>query len=305
MLTAGLRAWRRWRDGRYLAGNRIDEARWQPTRGLPALAHLTADEHDRLRDLASLLLRDKQFFGTHNFVPSDWMCVRIAAEGALPLLELPPGDHYADFSSIVLYESTFVADRAVTDDAGVVHEYDQELLGESWERGPLILSWADIENPPDPTTNVVLHEFAHKLDGGDGVLDGRPVLRKGMRGAAWHDAFAAAYDDLCGRVARAEARHAEVDSAIDPYAEESPEEFFAVCVESFFMQPGALLGQYPQVYAQLAQWLGQDPHARQPRAEVLPPTELPPTEPPPLESRAPIRGSPHHGARRPPVRHGR
>ena len=73
---------------------------------------------------------------------------------------------------------------------------------------------------------------------------------------AWSAAFTAAYDDFCRRVDRAE------DTAIDPYAAESPAEFFAVLSEAFFETPHAVLTAFPQVYAQLKSFYRQDPALR-------------------------------------------
>jgi hypothetical protein len=293
--------WRRWRDRRYLARHPLPDDLWASTADVPSLAHLDAAERTHLRALATLFLRDKAFYGAHDLPVTDEMRVRVAAEGCLPLLHLD-GRHYTDFASVVLYETSFVARREERDEAGVVHETETEMLGESWDRGPLILSWEDVLHPPHDGANVVLHEFAHKLDGTDGVLDGRPPLRRGMRGADWQHAFQAAYDDLCARVDAA--GDDEVDSDVDPYGAEAPEEFFAVCVELFFMAPELLHGQYPDVYAQLRSWLGQDPLRVAPpidRAEGAPTSSVParaPANPGPAGAPAGTRG-PHPPRTRP------
>lgn len=49
---------------------------------------------------------------------------------------------------------------------------------------------------------------------------------------------------------------------IDPYAAESPGEFFAVASEAFFETPELLAPAYPEVYEQLARFYRQDPNAR-------------------------------------------
>jgi Mlc titration factor MtfA (ptsG expression regulator) len=46
---------------------------------------------------------------------------------------------------------------------------------------------------------------------------------------------------------------------IDPYAAESPGEFFAVMSEAFFEIPRAVRRDYPEVYAQLGLFYKQDP----------------------------------------------
>ena len=130
--------------------------------------------------------------------------------------------------------------------------------GQAWLNGPVILSWADVENAGDADgMNVVIHEFAHKLDMLNGDANGFPPLHRGMSREAWSTAFTAAYEDLCRRVDAGE------DTEVDPYATESPAEFFAVISESFFEIPDLLRTVYPDVYAQLALFYRQDPAGRE------------------------------------------
>jgi Mlc titration factor MtfA (ptsG expression regulator) len=68
----------------------------------------------------------------------------------------------------------------------------------------------------------------------------------------------AAYWDFCPRVDGGE------DSVIDPYASESPGEFFAVMSEAFFELPDVVEDEYPAVYEQFRQFYRQDPVARLP-----------------------------------------
>jgi Mlc titration factor MtfA (ptsG expression regulator) len=144
------------------------------------------------------------------------------------------------------------------DAAGVVHEYDDSVLGEAWEGGPVLLSWFD---SPAATAgiNVVIHEFAHKLDMTNGAVDGMPALHAGMTRDEWVAAFEPAYEDFCRRVDIAEIRGEE--TLLDPYGAEHPAEFFAVMSEAFFEAPALLRHEYPAVYAQLQRFYRQDPLA--------------------------------------------
>ena len=137
----------------------------------------------------------------------------------------------------------------------LVHTDRTPRTGEAWLQGPLILSWADVA-PAADGVNVVIHEFAHKLDMLNGDANGYPPLHKGMSREAWTHAFTAAYEDFCRR---ADARE---DMPIDDYAAESPAEFFAVMSEAFFEIPRAVMASYSEVYAQLAAFYRQDPAAR-------------------------------------------
>ena len=69
----------------------------------------------------------------------------------------------------------------------MVHEWDDELAGEAMPGGPVVLSWDAMAN--DPAMNVVIHEFAHKLDMLSGAADGVPPLHAGMSRKAWLAAF--------------------------------------------------------------------------------------------------------------------
>jgi Mlc titration factor MtfA (ptsG expression regulator) len=141
------------------------------------------------------------------------------------------------------------------DAAGVLHEWDDELIGEAWESGPVILSWADVEADlaaPREGFCVAVHEMAHKLDALDGVLDGTPPLPREWQ-RAWARDFQAAYERLARDV------DAGRDTAIDGYAAEAPEEFFAVCSEYHFSAPQLLRAQMADVAAHLARFYGPSP----------------------------------------------
>ena len=104
------------------------------------------------------------------------MRVAIAAQACLPILELGL-DWYAGWTGIVVYPGDFRVRRTETDEDGVVHEWDDELAGEAMPGGPVVLSWDAAAN--DPQINVVIHEFAHKLDMLNGAADGVPPLHPG------------------------------------------------------------------------------------------------------------------------------
>ena len=83
----------------------------------------------------------------------------------------------------------------------MAHHVREPMSGESWLEGPVILSWADAEQTGgDSGYNVVIHEFAHKLDMLNGDANGFPPLHAEMSRADWARIFGAAYDDFCRRV---------------------------------------------------------------------------------------------------------
>ena len=235
-----------WRRRRVLDRHRIEDALWrEATRGLAFLPH-----SEKLRRLALLFLAEKQFVGAHGLEVSDAMRVSIAAQACLPILELGL-DWYRGFTGIVVYPGDFRVRRTQADEHGVVHEWDDELAGEAMPGGPVVLSWDAAAN--DARMNVVIHEFAHKLDMLNGEADGLPPLHREMDRAAWARAFEEAYEGFCDAVDRGK------DTWLDPYAAEHPSEFFAVISEAFFEQPAQTRRRYPDVYEQLKLFYRQEP----------------------------------------------
>ena len=126
-------------------------------------------------------------------------------------------------------------------------------------RGPVVLAWDQVlagAHRFEPGVNVVLHEFAHKLDMLDGVVDGTPVLARDLR-ADWARVCTDVYDDLVAGVPRPPLRW---------YGATNPGEFFAVATELFFEQPRELEGHEPALYDVLLRFYRQDPAVRQARA---------------------------------------
>ncbi|HEX9396805.1 MAG TPA: M90 family metallopeptidase [Burkholderiales bacterium] len=235
-----------WRRRRVLKKHVMDEALWvSATRGFPFIP-----EGEKIRNLVLLFLAEKQFSGTHGFEVTDRMRVAIAAQACVPILELGI-DWYAGWTGIVVYPGDFRVRRTEVDEAGVLHEWDDELAGEAMPGGPVVLSWDAAAH--DVEINVVIHEFAHKLDMLNGAADGMPPLHTGMDRRAWQAAFDAAYRGFCDAVDR------EQDTWLDPYAAEDPSEFFAVLSEKFFTDAGETQRHYPDVYDQLRLFYRQDP----------------------------------------------
>jgi MtfA peptidase len=245
---------------------RAATSRWLFMRGL------AAEEDSRLRALSARFIGAKQFSGTHGLDISDRMHVEIAAQACILVLELGL-EWYDGWSEVIVYPSQFAPEREEVDEAGVVHVTRDPMAGEAWLGGPVILSYEDVALSADEDLrvagyNVVIHEFAHKLDMRSGEPNGHPPLHGTMSTAAWQDAFAPAYEDFRRRVTVAESRpeHLIEDALarlpIDPYAAESPGEFFAVGSEAFFETPELLAPAYPAVYEQLRLFYRQDPLAR-------------------------------------------
>ena len=233
---------------------------------------LTTEESEKLRGLAERFLGRKHFSGTHGLEITPAMQVEIAAQAAILVLELGI-EWYDGWSEVIVYPAQFAPEREYTDMDGVVHMTQDPMAGEAWLGGPVILSYEDVAMTGDARLriagyNVVIHEFAHKLDMRNGDPNGFPPLHREMAPADWKRAFSAAYQDFLAKVEAAEKlperrMEAAFDRLpMDPYAAESAGEFFAVASEAFFETPEKLSPAYPAVYEQLRLFYRQDPAGR-------------------------------------------
>ncbi len=247
----------KWRRERILKRSALDEALWRSVVGCyPFTRALPAQERARLRECVILFLHEKSIVGAGGLELRDEMRIDIATQACMLILGLDL-DYYRGWVEVIVYPDEFVAEYEYMDEDGIVHRVEEPMTGESWLAGPVILSWADTQMHGDEHGyNVVIHEFAHKLDMLNGDANGYPPLHAGMDREEWARVFGAAYEHLRGRVEREEA------VGIDPYAAENPAEFFAVTSEAFFETPQAVLTEYPEVYRQLAAFYRQDPAAR-------------------------------------------
>ena len=245
------------RRNRILKKASLDEPLWQKiTRHFSFTRAMAPEELERLRRWVILFLHDKKLQAAGGLKLNDRMRLSIAAQACVLILNLDL-DYYRGWLEVIVYPDEFIPKYEYTDEAGVVHEMREPSSGESWPRGPVILSWADVVWTGDAEGyNVVIHEFAHKLDMLEGVSDGCPPLHRGMSRRIWAETFTEAYEDFCDRVDSGE------DTIIDPYAAENHAEFFAVMSESFFELPVTVREEYPAVYDQLRQFYRQDPVAR-------------------------------------------
>jgi MtfA peptidase len=253
----------------------IDERLWQrATHGYGFMRGLSVEENRRLRLIASDFLSRKTIVGAAGVEITERMRVEIAAQASILVLELGV-DYFDGWRDIIVYPSQFMPEREVIDEVGVVHLTRDTLAGEAWLHGPVVLSYEDVARTGTADAidgfNVVIHEFAHKLDMINGEANGLPPLGRGMSMRDWKDAFMPAYLHFCEAVDKAEAQSAYDGGAaldellIDPYASENPAEFFAVLSEAFFEIPENIMAAYPKVYEQLRLFYKQDPLRRMPQ----------------------------------------
>lgn len=220
---------------------------------VPMVRRLPATLRAQLEGKINVFLDQITFHGNNGLEVSEEMKLSIAAQACLLVVNSPAW--YDSLRTVLIYPSAFHTLRD-THDGYIVHNNKHMTLGESWARGPVVLSWAHaLQGGLDDEDghNVVIHEFAHQLDSLTGHTDGIPILRKGQAYAGWEKAMLDAFN---GHVERVEAGQQTV---IDAYGATGHEEFFAEAIVAFFEKSRALRREEPALYTQLSKLLALDP----------------------------------------------
>lgn len=250
----------RWRQRRARARHPLPLGEWQQVvSGIHCLQGLSAVELAHLRERVVSFLDRKTINGVQALQLTRTMRLQIAAQACLPILNLGL-DYYDGWHEVVVYPGSFRVRHPIQDEIGLVSESDRLLSGEAWQKGPVILAWSDIQFELDNRergSNVIIHEFAHKLDMLNGLANGMPPLHPDMKRQAWTHALSSAYQALQHRLEQHQS------GSINPYGATSPAEFFAVLSEYFFTAPQHLLQDCPDVYQQLKQFYRQDTLVRE------------------------------------------
>ncbi|MGO3345170.1 MAG: zinc-dependent peptidase [Marinomonas sp.] len=215
------------------------------------------EEREALRQLTMRFLVHKAITPGGGADITNAMCLRLATMACVPILHLGL-NWYDHWRTVILYQGDFIPNRPYQSDDGVTHNHAPGLSGEAWLRGPVILSWESIcATGPHirhgQSSNVVIHEFAHKLDMLRDGANGAPPMHPDMRPDEWHDAFTRAWK----RLSSDWQHHRPLP--LDEYALTNPAEFFAVCSETFFESPHKMKRHMPAVYKLLCQFYRQNP----------------------------------------------
>lgn len=245
---------RKWFHQRVIKNSTITDDEWkQAISLLPLLNGLNKEELQRLVELSILFIYKKEIEGARGLVLNQDMVLLIALQACLPILNLGLRK-YRKWYTVVVYPTTFITKRSVTDENGIVHYEESNLLGEAWHKGPVILAWDETETAGIiDGHNLVIHEFSHKLDMQNGVANGFPPLHFGMKRKHWVKAFTKGFEHFQKRCHKAEMY------GISCYAATSPAEFFAVLSEVFFERPAIIIKHYPDIYTQLSLYYRQSP----------------------------------------------
>ncbi|WP_037309840.1 zinc-dependent peptidase [Ruegeria halocynthiae] len=257
LLIAGFFLYRHWSKTqsrkRLLATPLSDRERTIIEQQVPLIRRLPTNLRTGLDGKVNLFLEQVSFYGCDGLEVTEEMQLAIAAQACLLIVN---SDLWYDhLTTILIYPSAFKS-RQRRQEGFVVSEKEIVRTGESWDRGPVILSWTHSRqgalNDRDGQ-NVVLHEFAHQIDDLSGGTNGVPILSDGQSFAEWEHVFLTAYD------AHVRAVESGQHTVIDAYGAVGHEEFFAVAVEVFFERPRDLKADVPEVYDQLAKLFRLDP----------------------------------------------
>ncbi len=217
---------------------------------------LTPAERGHLEELVKSFIADVRWEAANGFEIDDTVRLLIAAQACLLILELDP-DCFRNVGTILVHPTTLVLQgQRTTGTSGLVSSDPYPILGQAAFDGPVIIAWDAAQfdaRTPHRGENVVYHEFAHKLDMLDGMIDGTPPLPDKAARSTWIDVltreFTALKDGTAGPLLR-------------DYGAENPGEFFAVATEGFFSRPLAMRELKPELYAVLAAFYCQDPAIR-------------------------------------------
>jgi Mlc titration factor MtfA (ptsG expression regulator) len=222
--------------------------------------HLPAAQQDRVRAIVQVMLAEKDWAAAAGFEVTEEMRVTIAGYAAVMVSGLDEPYFYDQLQTVVVHADTL----RFSQNPSVVNPLANEptaLDGIILQRGPVVISWAAVRDERRGAStgdNVVIHEFAHHLDGLNGSMDGTPPLPPEAE-KRWLD------------VADQEREWLEEDgrrgsaSLLDHNGAASPAEFFAVASERFFELPHQLRRRHPDLYEELAGFYRQDPTQWLPR----------------------------------------
>lgn len=249
-----LRQWAKHRERKALLAKPLEpHQRETVERLVPLVRQLPDYLRQSLEGKINLFLHQVTFRGQSGVEVTEPMKLSIAAQACLLIVN--SSVWYDTIRNVLLYPSVFDTGRDNFDE-GVVHENRHGTLGESWNRGPVVLSWNHALHGglrAHDGENVVIHEFAHQLDSLSGHTNGIPLLSKGQDYTGWETAMLDAYHAHVERVQRGER------TLIDAYGATNHQEFFAEAIVNFFERPLDLRREEPALYAQFAELLALDP----------------------------------------------
>lgn len=237
---------------------------WQAIidRNVAVFPRLSVDEQQRLIAATRIIASERSFVGLGGLAITDEIKLTVAAQAAL-LLVGEAGYYFDRVPTIFVHPDwpTTKMKRPLQEgqffsDPVVIVEEDVVIEGQMLAQDEIRLVWDEVlDGGRDPADgeNVVLHEFAHHLDGLDGASDGLPPLPSATDERRWKQVLSAELSQLRRDLAarRRVFLHAE--------AAENWAELFAYSTECFFEQPHELNEWHPDLFAILLAFYKTDP----------------------------------------------
>jgi Mlc titration factor MtfA (ptsG expression regulator) len=218
------------------------------TTGFALYSFLPIELRRQLHGHINIFLYEKNFVGYQGIEINDTIRVVIAAQACVLLLNRKT-NYYPHLTNILIYPNVF---NHQTDNG---EPQPHGRLGESWHRGPIVLSWIHSKQGGANTKdgqNVVMHEFAHQLDQENGPSDGLPILQHNNI-KQWSTVLGKEFKTLKVKL------KLRRKSLLDKYGATNPAEFFAVITEHFIEQPKMFLKKHPELYGELKKYYQVDP----------------------------------------------
>lgn len=223
-------------------------------KNVPLYNRLPDSLKEQLHGLVHVFLAEKDFEGCGGLEITDEIKITIAAQACMLLLNRKTR-YFPKLRTILVYPHTYVA-KTISSDGRIRVDGQSVRLGESWQDGPVVLSWNSVTGGTMNITdarNVVLHEFAHQLDQEDGAADGAPILEHRSRYAEWARVLSSEYEVLQKK------KKKRRRSVMNKYGATNPAEFFAVVTETFFEKPRQMKKRHPELYDELRDYYKLDP----------------------------------------------
>ncbi|MDG1872461.1 MAG: zinc-dependent peptidase [Mariniblastus sp.] len=211
---------------------------------------LSPPEVRRLQQIVQVIVAEKNWEGCDGLELTEEMQVTIAAQAGLMLLGVP-GFYFDNVKTILVFPQAFSRQASSGSGEGQTHR-----AGEAWQGGPIVLSWRDTlrgGRDEDDGQNLVIHEFAHALDGLDGEMGGNLMFDNEETSQRWQQVVAQEFADLC------RARDRGIRTLLNHYGATNQAEFFAVSSETFFEKPRSLSQQHGELFELLLTYFRVDP----------------------------------------------
>ena len=220
-------------------------------KNVPLYKRLPGELKEQLKGLVQVFLAEKKFEGCGGQEITDEVRVTIAAQGCMLLLNRKTR-YFRKLKTILVYPHTYVA----RSQSGGGIDGPSVRLGESWQNGPVVLSWNSVTGGTMNMTdgrNVVIHELAHQLDQEDGAADGAPILESRSCYRTWAEVLGEEYEGLRNKKKRRRR------SVLNKYGATNPAEFFSVATEAFFEKSRQMRKKQPELYEELRDYYKVDP----------------------------------------------